>query len=149
MNCVVNDKNHIYLHRRISMKPGMEIGNTATISAVVTPDMYAQFEGKLVHPAYSTVSMVYHMEWAARQIILPYLEEHEEGIGGGVEAKHIAPTSAGMEIIVTATLRAFKGKAVICDVDVKNEKGLVGTGEVTQYILPKEEIARKLEMTRS
>jgi fluoroacetyl-CoA thioesterase len=137
------------LHRRIFMKPGMVVGNTATISAVVTKDMYAQFEGRIIHPAYSTVSMVYHMEWAARQIILPYLEEHEEGIGGGVEAKHISPTCAGMEILVTATLREIKGKAVICDVDVTNNKGLVGTGEVTQYILPKEEIARKLEMTRS
>lgn len=130
------------------MKQGMEVGNTATITAVVTPDMYAQFEGQLVHPAYSTVSMVYHMEWAARQIILPYLEDHEEGIGGGVEARHIAPTSAGMEIIATATLKEIRGKAVICDVDVRNEKGIVGTGEVTQYILPKEEIARKLELTR-
>ena len=93
----------------------MEVGQQATITATVTPEMFAQFEGDIVHPAYSTVSMVYHMEWAARQIILPYLEDHEEGIGGGVSARHLNPTPAGSEISVTATLRAVKGKAVICD----------------------------------
>lgn len=127
------------------MKPGMEVGKKATITATVTPDMFAQFEGKLVHPAYSTVSMVYHMEWAARQIILPYLEDHEEGIGGGVAAKHMAPTPEGAELKVTATLREVKGKAVICDVIVYNGKAVAGEGEVTQYILPKAAIAQKIE----
>jgi fluoroacetyl-CoA thioesterase len=126
------------------MKPGMEVGQKATITATVTPDMFAQFEGKLVHPAYSTVSMVYHMEWAARQIILPYLEDHEEGMGGGVAAKHMAPTPEGAELIITATLRELKGKAVICDVTVHNGKTLAGEGEVTQYILPRAAISQKI-----
>ncbi|MGG1573094.1 thioesterase family protein [Fictibacillus sp. NRS-1165] len=130
------------------MKPGMKIGDTATITAVVTPDMFAQFEGKLVHRAYSTVSMVYHMEWAARQIILPYLEEDEEGIGGGIKASHLAPTPEGMKLEITATLTELKGRAVICKVEVRNEKATVGEGEVTQYILPKEKISQRLhEMT--
>ncbi|HET7580742.1 MAG TPA: hotdog domain-containing protein [Bacillales bacterium] len=126
------------------MKPGMEIGQKATITAEVTPEMYAQFEGNVVHPAYSTVTMVYHMEWAARQIILPYLEDHEEGIGGAVTARHLAPTPAGETVEVTATLTELKGKAVITDVEVRNSKEMVGKGEVTQFILPKEEIAGKL-----
>ncbi|WLD94141.1 thioesterase family protein [Alkalihalobacillus sp. AL-G] len=127
------------------MKPGMEVGQKAAITAQVTPDMYAQFEGNLVHPAYSTVSMVYHMEWAARQIILPYLEDHEEGIGGGVTAKHLNPTPAGSTVTITATLREVKGKAVICDLEVHNEKEMIGEGEVTQYILPKEMIEQKIK----
>lgn len=126
------------------MKPGMEIGQTATITAKVTQDMYAQFEGNVVHPAYSTVSMVYHMEWAARQIILPYLEDHEEGIGGAVSVKHQAPTSAGDTVKVTATLTELKGSAVITAVEVRNAKEIAGVGEVTQFVLPKEKIAGKL-----
>lgn len=127
------------------MKPGMEVGQQATITAEVTPEMYAKFEGNVVHPAYSTVSMVYHMEWAARQIILPYLEDHEEGIGGAVSAKHLAPTPLGETVQVTATLTELKGSAVITAVEVRNSKGIAGKGEVTQFILPKEEIANKLQ----
>lgn len=126
------------------MKPGMTIGQVATITAKVTPDMFASFEGKVVHPAYSTVSMVYHMEWAARQIILPYLESHEEGIGGAVTVKHLAPTPEGETITVTATLTELKGRAVITDVVVRNSKEIVGQGEVTQFILDKKDIQEKL-----
>ena len=127
------------------MKPGMMIGQVATISAVVTPDMFASFEGKVVHPAYSTVSMVYHMEWAARQIILPYLEDHEEGIGGAVTVKHLAPTPEGETITATATLTEIKGRAVITEVVVRNSREIVGKGEVTQFILNKNEIQAKLD----
>jgi fluoroacetyl-CoA thioesterase len=127
------------------LKEGMEIGQTATVTATVTAEMFAQFEGKVVHPAYSTVSMVYHMEWAARQIILPYLEDHEEGIGGAVYVKHIAPSPEGSNIKVTATLTNLEGNIVITKVEAYNEKGLIGKGEVKQVILPKKEIARKLE----
>lgn len=127
------------------MKPGMEIGQTATITAKVTPEMYAQFEGHVVHSAYSTVSMVYHMEWAARQIILPYLEDHEEGIGGAVSAKHLAPTPGGETVKVTATLTELKGSAVVTAVEVRNSKEVVGEGEVTQFILSKDKIASKLQ----
>ncbi len=71
------------------MKPGLALGQTARVETTVTEEMFAQFEGTVVHPAYSTVSMVYHMEWAARKIILPYLESSEEGVGGAVNVKHL------------------------------------------------------------
>ncbi|HWO96993.1 MAG TPA: thioesterase, partial [Bacillus sp. (in: firmicutes)] len=75
------------------MKKGMQVGDSAFVTAKVTSEMFAQFDGEVVHPAYSTVSMVYHMEWAARKIILPYLEDDEEGMGAAVSVKHIAPTT--------------------------------------------------------
>jgi fluoroacetyl-CoA thioesterase len=124
----------------------MEIGQTAKVETTVTSDMFAQFEGKVVHPAYSTVSMVYHMEWAARQIILPYLEDHEEGIGGAVYVKHIAPSPEGSKVSVTATLTELIDNVVVTKVEAFNEKGIIGKGEVKQVILPKEAIAKKLEV---
>jgi len=131
------------------MKPGMKIGQKATITAAVTPDMFASFEGKVVHPAYSTVSMVYHMEWAARQIILPYLEPHEEGIGGAVSVKHLAPTPEGETVTVTATLTELRGRAVVTEVIVQNSKEVVGQGEVTQFILDKSEIQKRLNRAQT
>ncbi len=127
------------------MKEGMEAGQTAEVTATVTPDMFASFEGEVVHPAYSTVSMVYHMEWASRQIILPYLEEDEEGIGGAVTVKHVAPTGDGSVIKVIATLTEFNETVVKTKVEAFNEKGLIGVGEVKQAILKKKDIQKKLE----
>lgn len=126
------------------MKQGMKIGDTAVVQAVVTPEMFAQFEGVVVHPAYSTVSMVYHMEWASRQIILPYLEEHEEGMGAAVTVKHVAPTAEGSLVTVTATVKELRDNVVITDVEAKNETGVIGIGEVKQVILPKQKIREML-----
>lgn len=128
------------------MKPGLEIGQKRMIKAQVTPDMYARFEGNIIHPVYSTVAMVYHMEWAARQIILPYLEAHEEGVGVSVVVEHIAPTIAGMEVTATATLTEFDGSKVVCDVEVVNDAGMVaGKGAVVQHIVQKEKFYKKIE----
>jgi len=126
----------------------MEIGRKATIEAEVTDQMVAQFEGKVIHPVYSTVSMVYHMEWASRQIILPFLEEHEEGMGASVSVKHLAPSAVGTKIRVTAELTKIKGNLIYTDVEVFNEKGMIGKGEVVQAILPKEEIKRNIERSK-
>lgn len=126
------------------MKAGMEIGRKETIEIEVTEDMFASFEGTVVHPVYSTVAMVYHMEWVSRKIILPFLEEHEEGMGGAVKLKHIDASPLHSKVTLTATLMEYKNQQVLTKVEAYNEKGLIGKGEVKQVILPKEEINQKL-----
>src|SRR5699024_3241397 len=127
---------------------GMEIGRQETIDIQVTADMFASFEGDVVHPAYSTVAMVYHMEWVSRKIILPFLEEHEEGMGAAVKLKHLAPSPLHSQVTLTATLIAYENNQVITKVDAHNINGLIGVGEVKQVILPKTVIEEKLTVTR-
>lgn len=126
------------------MKAGLVIGYSSTIETMVTPDMFAQFEGKVVHPAYSTVTMIYHMEWASRQIILPFLDENEEGMGISVSAKHLAPATEGSKLEITATVTKIKEKQIITDVSVIHGSKLIGAGEVIQAILPKSKIESML-----
>lgn len=126
------------------MKSGMDIGRTESIEIEVTEDMFASFEGNVVHPVYSTVAMVYHMEWVSRKIILPFLENHEEGMGGAVQLKHIDPSPLHSKVTLTATLVEYKNQQVITKVEAYNEHGLIGKGEVKQVILSKELIGKKL-----
>jgi fluoroacetyl-CoA thioesterase len=122
------------------MRDGLKAGQTASIEVIVTPDMFARFEGKLVHPVYSTVSMVYHMEWVSRKIILPFLEDDEEGMGGAVNLKHIAPCIEGAEVVITATVTDLQGNTILTNVRAENRGRLVGVGEVKQVVLPKAKI---------
>jgi predicted thioesterase len=132
-------------YRRDGMKPGLQIGNQAVVHAVVSPEMFAQFEGKVIHPAYSTVTMIYHMEWASRLLIIPYLDEEEEGIGGAVSARHLSPSPEGSSIIITATVSKLDGNSVYSTVTVHNGEILAGEGEVKQVILKKSRIAEMLK----
>ncbi|WP_316571265.1 thioesterase, FlK family [Neobacillus sp. YIM B06451] len=127
------------------MKPGMRIGQEETIQFTVTKEMFAEFGGKVVHPAYSTAWMVYHMEWASRKIILPFLEDNEEGMGAEVTIKHIAPGLEGDAITVTASLSAMEGNAVVTEVKAYGPDGLIGIGDVKQKILPKMKISSILK----
>ncbi|WP_335869605.1 thioesterase family protein [Bacillus sp. 2205SS5-2] len=129
------------------MKAGMKIGDKAFLEITVTPEMFAQFEGTVVHPVYSTVSMVYHMEWVSRKIILPFLEEDEEGMGSAVSVKHIAPSGEGILLKLEATVVEVKNHIVYTKVEVKNTDGLIGVGEVKQVILPKNKISELISST--
>ncbi|WP_019413733.1 thioesterase family protein [Paenisporosarcina sp. TG20] len=131
------------------MKPGMEVGREETIEIIVTEDMLAAFEGKVVHPVYSTVAMTYHMEWVSRKIILPFLESHEEGMGASVQLKHIAASPLGSTVILTAILVEQRDNIVLTKITAKNQLGVIGNGEVKQVILPKEKIAEKFKQASS
>lgn len=130
------------------MKPGMESGLTARLDITVTPDMFAQFGGNVVHHAYSTVTMVYHMEWVSRLIILPFLEEDEEGMGAAVSLKHIAPCREGDQLTIKATVEHFEGNIVLTKTEITRHDVLVGVGDVKQVILPKTKIIHLLERSQ-
>ena len=129
------------------MKSGLAEGHTAVVMTEVTPSMYAQFEGDVVHPVYSTVSMVYHMEWASRKIILPYLEDHEEGMGAEVNARHVAPAKTGSLLEIRANVIEYERNVIVTEVTVRDRESdrLIGKGDVKQVVLPKEIIKERIQ----
>jgi predicted thioesterase len=122
------------------VKPELALGTKHSIQIKVTKEMFAQFEGKMVHPVYSTATMVYHMEWVSRQIILPVLELSEEGMGAEVKLKHLAPATEGMIINFEATVIKLEKNIIVTKVEAAADGKLVGQGEVTQVVLPKSKI---------
>lgn len=125
------------------MKPGLNLGQRYEFSVIVTEAMQARFGDVLVHPLYSTASMITHMEWAARQHILPYLEPGEEGVGYHIDVKHLKPTPLGATVRVAATVSELKPNRVSCQVEAWQEAGtkpisapkLVGQGIITQALV--------------
>lgn len=131
------------------MKSGLKIGSSASITKTVTKDMLAQFDGELVHPVYSTVAMVYHMELVSRKLLKPFLEEKEASMGAEVRVKHIAPSGVGAKIHITATVSEKSSRQLVTEVLVKNENELIGKGEVKQAILPQETLEAKIKRDTS
>lgn len=123
----------------------LQPGTTEEFSVTVTEDMLPVFEGQVVHAVMSTVSMIYYMEWAGRRVILPYLEEDEEGSGFAVDIKHVGPAVVGQEVTFRATCVQVTEKRVVCEVTADTTRNRVGVGTFTQAIFKKDEIKRRFE----
>lgn len=124
------------------MKAGFDPGVTASVTFTVDDTMLAAFEGQVVHPVLGTAPLVHYLELAGRRVILPFLEEHEEGVGHAISVVHRAPAHPGTTVTATATLTAFTGNRVVTRVEARTESGrVIADGEFTQVILPRAVIA--------
>lgn len=111
------------------------------MSVIVTDDMVARFEDLgLVHPLYSTWTMIRHMELASRKVILPYLEQDEDAVGYKVDVTHFAATPVGMRVTVRARLLRVEGNRIVCALEAFNEHEQIGAGENVQVLLSKDQV---------
>ncbi len=112
-------------------------GAEAQVTVTVTNDMLARFEELgLVHPVYSTWSMLRHMELASRKVILPYLEPDEEAVGYSVSITHLAPAPLGATVTARARLVRIEGNQVICAVAALSGSTTIGEGTTVQVVVP-------------
>ncbi len=127
------------------MKPGLVSGIAAQVLVEVTDDMCPAFDGEIVHRVYSTWSLAHHMELAARQVLAPYLEPHEEGLGTHLTVDHLAPTPVGKFVRVEAVCTECDGQRVTCRVTAYDGQRVIGHGQQVQRVLPRETIRRIIE----
>lgn len=130
------------------MKHGFHPCIVREVSVVVTEDMCPAFDGVVVHPCYSTWSLVHHMEIAARKVLVDFLEPHEEGIGAHVSVDHLSPCPLGHVARVRAELVEVTREhhpRVICEVTAYDGDRLLARGKQVQVVMNKEHLKRYLE----
>lgn len=127
------------------MKPSLQVGNIAEIEMLVDESMCPAFDGVIVHRVYSTWSMAHHMELAARKVLAPHLDDHEEGIGGHLSIDHIAPATVGATIRLVAKATAIQGDRLTCEVLAWEGDTLLGRGQQVQRVLPKTVLERIID----
>ncbi len=127
------------------MKPSLQVGNRAEVSVEVTEEMCPAFNGGVVHRLYSTWSMAHHMELAARRVLGPHLEEHEEGIGSHLTIDHLSPTPVGHTVRVVAEAVEVDDSTVVCEVTAFDGDRVVGRGRQVQRVLPKTKLQALIE----
>jgi predicted thioesterase len=127
------------------MKASLKVGNTAEVSITVTEDMCPAFDGIVVHRVYSTWSMAHHMELAARMVLAPHLEDHEEGIGSHLSIDHVSPAPLAHVVRVTARAVELGPTTLVCECIAYDGERVVGRGKQIQRILPKTKLAQLLQ----
>ncbi|HET8985710.1 MAG TPA: thioesterase family protein [Trueperaceae bacterium] len=110
------------------------------VTQAMTVDFEVEDDDKLgaLHPVYATYWLAKHMELVSRKIILPYLEDDEEGIGYRVEVDHLASALPGMRVDVIGVFDHQTGNRVHVRCQAVSELGdVIGRGATVQVILAK------------
>ncbi len=108
----------------------------------VEEGMLARFGGRPIHRVLSTWSLVYHLEWVARRLLERCLESGEEGVGTGVDVRHLGPAPLGAEVQVEAELRRQEDDRFVCSVRASCDGRPVATGTVYQAVLAHDRLSR-------
>ena len=122
----------------------MEAGIKNEKSIVVTDEVTASKVGSGLLPVYATPSMIALMEGTCAESVQPYLAEGEGTVGVAVDIKHIAATPVGMTVRCESLLKEVNGKKLVFEVNVYDEKGLVGTGIHKRAIINNEAFMSRL-----
>lgn len=122
----------------------MEAGIKNEKNIVVTDEVTASKVGSGLLPVYATPSMIALMEGTCAESVQPYLAEGEGTVGVAVDIKHIAATPVGMTVRCESLLKEVNGKKLVFEVNVYDEKGLVGTGIHKRAIINNEAFMARL-----
>ena len=119
----------------------MEAGIKNEKSIVVTEDVTASKVGSGLLPVYATPSMIALMEGTCAESVQSELAEGEGTVGVSVDIKHIAATPIGMKVRCESLLKEVNGKKLVFEVNVYDEKGLIGTGTHKRAIINNDDSA--------
>jgi fluoroacetyl-CoA thioesterase len=108
------------------------VGDEAALEVTVSEDMLVDILGRRIHPVYSTVSMVRHVEEASRLLIEPHLRDGEDGTGYAVSVVHERPARLGERLRVVARATRVEERECESEVEVVGPNGRVGRGTVIQ-----------------
>lgn len=96
-------------------------------------------------PVFATPAMVALMEEAACNAINEHLEAGTTSVGINLNISHDAPSPLDREIVATATLTAIDGRKLTFDVEVADDRGLIGKGTHQRFIVNSEKFLQKAQ----
>lgn len=100
----------------------------------------SQFDGIL-----GTPSMMALMETTAQRSILKYLPKGFVTLGMEMNIKHIKATTIGKKIRCKSILKKINGREITFEASVSDNKGLIGTARIKQYIVESDRFNRYLK----
>jgi predicted thioesterase len=93
----------------------------------------------------STPWLLYIMETAAFQAILPHLDPGEASVGIGFHFEHLAATPAGDTVVATATVTAIEGNRVMLDFEARDSHERIAQGKHVRAVIDTERFKRRLQ----
>lgn len=122
----------------------MEIGLIHESQTVVSSANTALTLGSGDMDVFATPAMVALMENAAMLAVKDSLPEGSATVGTEMHTSHIKASPLGATITASATLTAVEGRRLEFAVKAWDEKGVIGEGHHTRFIVDRERFLSKL-----
>jgi predicted thioesterase len=123
-----------------SLKPGL----TSTTRIAIDVDRTISFMGDDCR-VYATPKLLYDIEMACRNLVLPCLEAGKDTVGTRVELDHMGATLMGMWVEITATVAEVNGPALVFEFSARDAVEPVAKGRHNRFIVGIEKTAQRLK----
>lgn len=119
------------------------IGEKQVAEATVSREMTAKEMGSGSLLVLATPCMAALMENAACKCVAPYLDAGSSTVGTELTISHDSATPVGMDVRAEATVTAFEGRKITFTVEAFDEKGSIGSGTHTRFVIREESFLQK------
>ncbi len=123
----------------------IRLGLSAEKSIEVTRDLTIAVLSDQLPAVYSTPAMIWLMETASGEAILPHLPPGYISVGVEVNIRHLAATPLGERVTATAKVIDVVNNLVKFEVEARDEKQLIGSGIHTRAVVELERFLRGLK----
>ena len=110
------------------MKRSPKIGEIGELSFVVTEQHVIDFADHQMPPVLCTPWLVWFLEHAAREVLLPLLEADESTVGAQVDVEHLAPTPLGQRVTCTARIINTDGRLITFQLEARDQQERIARG---------------------
>jgi fluoroacetyl-CoA thioesterase len=116
------------------MKQSLQPGVSKVVRLTVDIDRTIDFmgdEGRV----YATPMLVRDIEQTCRGLLLDHADAGEDSVGMDIALRHQAPTLLGMQVEITATVKAVEGRKVSFEVAVRDELEPISGGTHARFVV--------------
>ena len=126
------------------MSEPLKAGLTATTRIAIDADRTISFMGDDCR-VYATPKLLYDIEMACRNLVLPQLEPGRDTVGTRVELDHMGATLMGMWVEITVSVAEINGPALVFEFTARDAIEQVAKGKHNRFIVGIEKTAQRLK----
>lgn len=127
------------------MKSSPKIGTTGEQRFVVEARHAIDFAQGGMPAVLSTPWLVWFLEHAAREAVLPFLGPGESTVGTHLEVRHSAPTAVGQAVTCRARVVQAEGMAISFQLEAYDEHELIARGSHRLQVIGVDRFARRVQ----
>jgi fluoroacetyl-CoA thioesterase len=127
------------------MKGHPKVGASGEQKFVVEAQHAIDFAHDGMPPVLCTPWLIWFLEHAAREAVLPWLEPGESTVGLEIEVRHLAPTPLGQTVTCTARIIHVEGARITFQVEARDESELIARGVHRLHVIRVAGFAKRVQ----